>query len=105
MKYTIQKVEKILEDGVATKQLLTLECERESGKTSQHGKHIALDADPKEEAIIFAAELELVLTEEPEITTEEVEIAEKDKNIKSEDIQSRLDARAEELQVNEVIED
>ena len=96
MKYTIKQCEIISEDGVATKQLLTLSVERDSGVVSEHGKFIDLEADPVAEAEIFGAELSKVITDEPIITTEQVEIPKKDLEISEEKIQARLDAKAEE---------
>ena len=94
MKYTIKQCEIISEDGVATKQLLTLLAERENGVVSEHGKFIDLEADPIAEAEIYGAELSLVLKDEPIITSEPVEISKKDMEISEENIQARLDAKA-----------
>jgi hypothetical protein len=96
MQYNIKKLEKILENGVEVKQLLTLEVVYDDETTSEHGKYISLEADPKEEAIIFSAELSLTLKDKVIETKEEVPVAQKDKAIKAEHIEARLEAKAEE---------
>ncbi len=95
MNYSIKTLEKISEDGIEIKQLLTLEVtyetldEEGSNLTSLHGKEISLEADPNEEAITFAAELNMILTEPKEVIKENLPIEEP--NIDSEDIQEKID--------------
>lgn len=88
MKYTILKVEKISENGVEARQILTLDVEYGNSSHTSHGKEITLDADPTEEAITFAAELDQVLTEPTVVTIEEVKL--KDTAIDVKDISVKV---------------
>jgi len=90
MKYEIKNIVIRKEDGVAVDQLLTLDVEYSNGSHSQHNKVIAVDADIKEEAVIFGAELEAILQEPKEITVEEVVVATKDKEVKEADVSAKI---------------
>lgn len=92
MEYKIKRLSKVLENGVEVKQLLTLEVTYADESTSEHGKHIDLGANPKEEAVTFAAELEKVLVEPKEVVLEEVVVLEKDKEVKKVDIDAKIAA-------------
>jgi len=103
MNYQIHKVEKRSENGVEVDQILTLEVTYGDSSTTQHGKVIALDADVKEEAVNFAAELEAVLKEPVVETKEEVEVKVKDKEVKEADVVAKV-AEAKVVKVEEVKE-
>ena len=106
MNYTIKSLQTRSKNGVEVDQLLSLEVtydatetfldengeEQTRNKTSTHNKVVPLGANLKEEAVTFAAELEIVLEEPKEVTIEEVVVASKDREVKKADIDAKVAA-------------
>jgi hypothetical protein len=88
--YKISKheVEKV-EDEIV-RQIITLEVTHEDGSATTHGKEVPIGFDVKEEAVSFAAELEKILQPVKETTKEEIVLTEKQKEIKSEEVEAKL---------------